>query len=85
MTELQNTKLLAMGGLGNKSGIWGGGMRQQKRQRDVLKRSLVEIRLLARWKRRNRAGSRRDALSGTCWDRSPAKGEKTELHSPQKR
>lgn len=24
MTELQNTKLLAMGGLGNKSGIWGG-------------------------------------------------------------
>lgn len=38
-----------------------------------------------RWKRRNRAGSRRDAPSGACWDRSPTKGDKTELHSPQKK
>lgn len=47
VTQLQNTKLLAMGGLGNKRGEFCGGTRQQKRQRDVLKRSLVEIRLLA--------------------------------------
>lgn len=33
------------------------------------------------WRRRNRAGSRRDAPAGTCWDRSPIKGVKPELHS----
>lgn len=77
MTELQNTELLAMGGLGNKRGIWGaGGTRQQKRQRDVLKRSLVDVRLLARWKRRNRARSRRDVPSGTCWDSHRQRGRR---------
>lgn len=35
-------------------------------------------------RRRNRARSERDAPSGTGWDRSPAKGEKLELHSPER-
>lgn len=37
VTQLQNIKLLAMGGLGNKRGEFCGGTRQQKRQREVLK------------------------------------------------
>lgn len=84
VTQLQNTKLLVMGGLGNKRGILGG-HEAAERGKGIFKKKPGGDQAAGRRKRRNRAGSRRDAPSGTCWDRSPTKAEKTELHSPNKR
>lgn len=81
MTQLQNTKLLAVGGLGNKRGILG----QQKRQRDVLKRSLMEIRLLAGARGGtgpDPEGMLRPAHAGTG---HPQKGRRQSCTPPQKR
>lgn len=85
MTQLQNTKLLAMGGLGTKRVEFCGGTRQQKRQRDVLKRSLVEIRLLAGGRGGigpDPEGMLRLAHAGTA---HPQKGRRQSCTPPKKR
>lgn len=84
MTQLRKTRLPAVGGLGNRMGVLGRHEAAEE-AKGCFKKKPGGDQAAGGWKRGNRARSRRDAASGTCWDRSPAKREKTELHSPKKR
>lgn len=69
---------------GNKGGGVGGGKGESMAAEEAKGRFTKESsgdQAASGWRRRNRAGSRRDAPAGTCWDRSPIKGVKPELHS----